>query len=196
MNLNVIQATKLSISLWKNGLYTIKNGWNEPQRMKKKTKKRPCFVIKVLKHARQSNLVQHLKVEVYISPISFSFLVPAPISISYYHQRHRLNLSVMDDSSSLEVIRHTQFLPKWWSLKKKSVNTFLTEESIVSRESLGKRNWVFETSWAITLAWNITRHLFILLYHSLFYFQFSSFYFWFPKPHHIKFCGFFVFHFG
>lgn len=72
-----------------------------------------------------------------ISPISFSFLVPVPISIGYYQQKHSQNLSVMDDSSSLEVIRHNSF-PRDDALKK-SVNTFWAGESIESRESLGKK---------------------------------------------------------
>lgn len=72
-----------------------------------------------------------------ISPISFSFLVPAPISIGYYQPRHSQSLSVMDDSFSLEVIRHNSF-PRDDALKK-SVNAFWAGESIESRESLGKR---------------------------------------------------------
>ena len=73
-----------------------------------------------------------------ISPISFSFLVPAPISIGYYQQRHSQNLSVMDDSSSLEVIRHNSF-PRDDALKK-SVNTFWAGESRESRKAWEKRN--------------------------------------------------------
>lgn len=44
-------------------LIQLKNGWNEHERMKQKTKNSPSFVIKVLKHARGGNLGQFLETE-------------------------------------------------------------------------------------------------------------------------------------
>lgn len=102
----------------KKGFYSIKkkSGWSKHQKMKQKTKKKPLFVIifEICKGRQPCSTSGSWSL---FHQISFSFFVPVPIAI-HYQQRHNQNLSVMDNSFSLEVIKHTWFLPQWQCFKK------------------------------------------------------------------------------